>query len=125
MPTEADPILENWYQHTDKGQRFRVVALDEDEGVIEIQHFDGDLEEIDVDGWYELDIEPIEPPENWSGPVDVAEIDDFGTEITDTSADDWGAPLQEIKASRDSGGDEEDDDWAEGRPKEEPWEGEL
>ena len=125
MPTEADPILENWYQHIDKGQRFRVVALDEDEGVIEIQHFDGDLEEIDVDGWYELDIEPIEPPENWSGPIDVAEIDDFGTEITDTSAEDWGAPLQEIKAARDSDGDEEDDDWGEGHPKEEPWEGEL
>ena len=77
MSTEADPILDNWYQHLDKGQKFRVVALSEDDGAVEIQYFDGDLEEIDADNWYELDIEPIEPPENWSGPIDVAETDDL------------------------------------------------
>ena len=32
MPTEADPILGNWYRHLDKGQKFWVVALNEDEG---------------------------------------------------------------------------------------------
>ena len=82
MPTEADPILGNWYQHLDKGQKFCVVAFNEDEGLIEMQHFDGDLEEIDSDTWYQLDLEPIEEPENWSGPIDVGEIDDLGTEIT-------------------------------------------
>ena len=60
MPTEADPILGTWYQHLDKGQKFCVVALNEDDGLIEMQHFDGDLEEIDSDTWYQLDLEPIE-----------------------------------------------------------------
>jgi hypothetical protein len=129
MSTEADPILENWYQHLDKGQKFRVVALSEDDGAVEIQYFDGDVEEIELEGWYELDVEPIEPPENWTGPVDIAEVDDLGTAITDTTVDDWSAPLQEVKtggaATGQEGAEETEDDWGEGRPKEEPWEGEL
>lgn len=126
MTTEADPVLRNWYQHLDKGQKFCVVALNEDEGSVEIQYFDGDVEEIGLDGWYELDIEPIEAPENWTGPVDVAEADDLGTQITDTTTDDWAAPQQEIKSEEPGTGREEaDDDWGEGRPREEPWEGEL
>ena len=72
MPTEADPILGTWYQHLDKGQKFCVVALNEDDGLIEMQHFDGDLEEIDSDTWYQLDLEPIEEPENWSGPAKLS-----------------------------------------------------
>ena len=126
MTTEADPVLRNWYQHLDKGQKFRVVALNEDEGNVEIQYFDGVVEEIELDGWYELDIEPVEAPRNWTGPFDVAEADDLGTEITDTTADDWVAPQQEIKSEEPGTGQEEaDDDWGEGRPREEPWEGEL
>ena len=126
MPTEADPILGNWYRHLDKGQKFCVVALNEDEGLVEIQHFDGDLEEIDQDSWYELDLEPIEEPENWSGPVDVSETDDFGTEITDTTAEDWQEPLQEIAASdaEREEGEETGDEWGVPPPTEEPWEGE-
>ena len=128
MVTEADPILENWYQHLDKGQKFRVVALNEDEGLVELQYFDGDLEEIDVDGWYQLEIEPIEPPENWSGPLDIAEIDDLGTEITDTTAEDWVAPLTELKPAQQDSQWEESEQGDAGdyeRMQEEPWQGEL
>ena len=59
MPTESAPIVGNWYRHLDKGQKFEVVAIDEDARIVETQHFDGDIEEIDLDDWYELDIEPI------------------------------------------------------------------
>ena len=30
-------------------------------------HLDGDVEELDVDGWAELDLELTEEPEGWSG----------------------------------------------------------
>ena len=128
MPTEADPILSNWYQHLDKGQKFRVVALNEEQGLIEIQHFDGDLEEIDQDTWYELDLEPSEPPDNWAGPIDIGELDDLGTEITDTSRDDWDDSLQEVhlaSAAPSSAQDDEElvDEWEDDRPLEEPWQG--
>ena len=97
MPTDADPIVNNWYAHLDKGQRFCVVALDDDTGLVEIQYYDGTVEEIERDAWYGLAIEPAEAPENWTGAEDVVEIDDLGTEITDTSVADWNEPLEEIK----------------------------
>jgi hypothetical protein len=129
MPTEADPILGNWYQHLDKGQKFCVVALNEDEGLIEMQHFDGDLEEIDRDTWYQLDLELIEEPENWSGPIDIGEIDDLGTEITDTTGDDWNAPLKELQATEPDADAEEGeasgDEWGEPPASEEPWTGQA
>ena len=89
MSNDIDPILGNWYQHLDKGQLFRVVAIDEDNEVIEIQHFDGDLDEVEMSLWQEMDIDLAEEPENFSGPYDVGELDDYGTEITDTARSDW------------------------------------
>lgn len=128
MSEDIDPVLQNWYRHLDKGQEFRVVAVDEDEGTVEIQYFDGDIEAMDLDAWYALDIETAEAPENWSGPVDIAEPDDLGEQVTDTDADDWCAPQRELGHPRERdplvGGEEELDDWDEGTPKEEPWEGE-
>ena len=44
-----DPIVGDWY--TSHGQLFEVVALDEHERVVELQHADGALEEIDLDDW--------------------------------------------------------------------------
>ena len=44
-----DPIVGDWY--LSHGQLFEVVALDEHERVVEVQHADGDLEEIDQDDW--------------------------------------------------------------------------
>jgi len=99
MATEADPIVTTWYQHLDKGQKFQVVAVDNNENSIEIQYFDGDIEEIDIDDWYLMELEQIESPEDISGALDVSEIDDLGNSITDTSPSDWDAPAQEPKGS--------------------------
>lgn len=44
-----EPVVGEWYES--HGQRFEVVALDDAERVIEIQHADGDLEEIEVVDW--------------------------------------------------------------------------
>jgi hypothetical protein len=96
MATELDPIVDNWYFHRDKGQRFYVVAVDEENGVVEIQHFDSDVEEIDLKDWYKMEIELSEEPENWSGALDIGERDDYGTEITDTKGADWKEPLKEL-----------------------------
>ena len=41
--------------------------VDEDREIVEIQHLDGDVEELDVDGWAELDLELSDEPEGWSG----------------------------------------------------------
>lgn len=91
-PFKKNPEIGDWYRHLDKGHEFQVVAYDPDEGSVEIQYFDGDVEEIDLDTWRGLDIEPIAEPESWSGPLDIGELDDLGTEITDTEPADWLEP---------------------------------
>ena len=96
MTTEAEPIIEEWYRHLDKGQRFVVVAIDEEAETIEIQDFDGTLEEIDFDTWYEMELEPCAAPESWAGAVDVGNADDYGTEVTDTRGHDWNSPGDEL-----------------------------
>ena len=78
--SDVDPIIGNWYRNQETGNDFEVVALDEDAQTIEIQYFDGELEELDLDAWYELAIESIEAPEDWSGPFDELESDDLGYE---------------------------------------------
>jgi hypothetical protein len=95
MPIHRKPIVNQWYRHLDKGQQFQVTAFDEDEGTVEIQHFDGDVEELDLENWYQLEIEPIAPPEDWTGPVDDIERDDLGYTETGMTREDWEAPLRE------------------------------
>jgi len=99
MATETDPIVGNWYIHLDKGQRYCVVAIDEDSEIVEIQHFDGDLEELSLQDWYEMDVELSEEPDNWAGADDIDEVDDYGTEVTDTDATDWNDPLSDFSSS--------------------------
>ena len=97
MPNELYPIRGQWYAHLKKGQRFFISAIDEDGGTVEIQHFDGDLEEATFEEWREFDIELSVAPENWAGALDVGELDDLGTEVTDTSAADWNEPQNDLR----------------------------
>jgi len=65
-----DPIVGNWYESRE-GQVFEVVACDNDDHTIEVQHFDGTLEEFDDDGWAALMPQETEAPEDWTGSLDV------------------------------------------------------
>jgi len=114
MPTSLKPVVSQWYRHLDKGQQFYVTAIDDEEGTIDIQHFDGDVEEMDFDDWHELVIEPIEPPEDWTGPVDDIERDDLGYSETGMTPEDWAEPLgekgepPEVSAEEERGEEEEE-----------------
>jgi len=106
MSTEVDPIIATWYCHLNKGQRLFVVAVDESARIVEVQHFDGDVEEFDLDTWYQLDIELCKAPENWSGPLDIGNVDDLGTEVSDTRPSDWNEPLNELASRKDNQSEE-------------------
>ena len=97
MSMDIEPIVGNWYAHVDKGQRFMVTAVDDYGETVEMQHFDVDIEEASLAEWYQLDLEIIEEPEAWSGALDIAEADDFGTEITDTEDEAWADGLAEFR----------------------------
>ncbi len=92
MSTEMDPIVGNWYQHIDKGLDFEVVAIDEQTASVEIQYLDGTLDEISLEDWYELDLDPAEPPDDWTGPLDHEEADDPGFTEPDVEDDEWEEP---------------------------------
>ena len=95
MATEFEPQIGDWYR-TLTGDQFEIVAYDPDDETVEIQYFDGTVEELDLDSWYELDIQPIEPPEDWSGSLDI-EKDDYGVDLDLHSNDTWSAnPLDAL-----------------------------
>jgi hypothetical protein len=110
MSNELDPVIGNWYRDTDKEQAFRVVEIDDDESTVTIQHFDGDLEQIEAAAWLDMDLEPAEPPEDWTGPLDEVINDDLGLTDTGIQAESWVAPVEGSARGKEEWEDDEDDD---------------
>jgi hypothetical protein len=97
------PVVGQWYRpSTSKGQLFEVISIDDLDSNIEIQFFDGNIDQLEMESWLEMDISPEYAPENWFGAIDVPELDDLGSSITDTSEDDWYMPFEEIVVNDDN-----------------------
>lgn len=73
------PVVGYWYRRTN-GNLLKIVAVDEEDATIEVQFFDGTIDEIDVDTWNSLLLERIDAPEDWSGSVDMDPEDFSGDE---------------------------------------------
>jgi hypothetical protein len=83
----------DWYQAASLGDEpFEVVAVDVENEVVLVQHFDGTLEEFDFDSWMELGARPSPPPEDWTGAMDVDKRD-AGLGIEDSTSSRWEDPL--------------------------------
>jgi hypothetical protein len=93
MDEQLSPEIGQWYLHRDKGEIFRVTAYDEPTHTIEIQTFDGDLDEIDEEAWHTLPLERAGEPEDWTAPLDGIELDELNSD-TEMTAADWAEPLQ-------------------------------
>lgn len=91
-----------WYRHLDKGESFLVTGYDDESRTIEIQSFDGDLDEIEEEAWAAMPLALAEQPEDWTGPVDDVEVDDLGYSETDMKGSDWREPLQPFRASKEA-----------------------
>jgi len=89
---DYEPVPGQWYENLEEEESFRVLSVDEDSELLEIEYLDGDIEEIDLESWHEMDLERIAEPEGWS------ESDDEDTE----EEDDW-----------DEEDEEDEDDWDE------------
>lgn len=70
MANTEDPVVNQWYQQVDKDTQFRVTSVDDATGLVEVQYLDGETEEIDLDDWYEMEMEAIDEPEEWAGDED-------------------------------------------------------
>lgn len=95
MLSRLEPKVGQWYRD-EQGNAFEVVAFDAEEGMVEVQHFDGAIEELDIDTWYGQILKPHAEPEDWSGPFDDLVRDDFGDIEENRHFDDWANPLDTI-----------------------------
>ncbi|NBC23954.1 MAG: hypothetical protein GVY21_10800 [Gammaproteobacteria bacterium] len=86
MATEF-PAIGHWYRRPN-GRLFEIVAIDEADGTLEIQYFDATLGEIDVETWPDLVLEPVDPPEDTSGSLDM-DFDDEESEGEAPARRDW------------------------------------
>jgi hypothetical protein len=102
MSRDHNPVPGKWYECLDDEEIFRVLSVDEDAELIELQYEDGDVEEIDYETWQELDLELTEEPEGWSGSED--EEDDEEDDFEDDEDDDW-------DGDEDDDEEDEDDDY--------------
>ena len=96
MTKPHKPMVDQWYEDVD-GQAFQVVAVDVDDETVAVQYFNGDLEELDMDAWYQLLPQPMAAPEDWSGPFDDLEPDDFGDTEAPYHPEDWNGPADEME----------------------------
>jgi hypothetical protein len=94
---DNEPIRGQWYENVEEDETFRVLSVDEDSELIEIEYLDGDIEEIDVETWREMDLELTDEPEGWSDSDDEDDDLDDEEEEDEDGDDDWD--------------EDEDDDW--------------
>lgn len=106
MGRDYEPVKGQWYENVEEDETFRVLSVDEDAELVEIEYLDGDIEELDLDAWHEMDLERIEEPEGWAD-KDEEEDEDADEDDEDLDDDDW-----------DDEDDDEDDDWDEDEDEE-------
>lgn len=95
---DYQPVPGQWYENVEEEEQFRVLTVDEDAELVEIEYLDGDIEELDIEAWHEMDLDRIEQPEGWSESEDDDEDEDD---------EDWD---DEDDEDDDDDDDDEDDD---------------
>lgn len=88
MSRDYEPVPGQWYENLEEEEQFRVLSVDEDSELLEIEYLDGDIEEIDLETWHEMDLEKIQEPEGWSESDDEDEADDEDWDEEDDEDDD-------------------------------------
>ncbi|MFI4937457.1 MAG: DUF6763 family protein [Candidatus Berkiellales bacterium] len=93
------PVIGDWYANKEINDIFEVVASDEKDDYVEIQHFAGEIEELDLETWYELDLRHIPEPEDCSGPFEVGS-EELGYPDDTIHPEDWSGPLTDIEPDK-------------------------
>jgi hypothetical protein len=101
---DYEPVAGQWYENLEEEEQFRVLKVDEDSELVEIEYLDGDIEEIDVEAWHEMDLDRIEEPEGWSKSDDEDEAeddDDWDEDEDEDDDDDWDDDEEDADEERD------------------------
>ena len=101
MSRDYEPVPGQWYENVEDEESFRVLTVDEDSELVEIEYLDGEIEEIDLETWHEMDLEQTDEPEGWAESDE--DEDEEEEEDDEDDEDDWDEDED----------DEDDDDWDE------------
>lgn len=77
----AFPTIGQWFRRP-SGTLLEVVALDEEDKTVEIQLFDGTIDEVEIEVWPDQGLVEVAAPEDWSGSVDM-DPEDFVGKVSD------------------------------------------
>ena len=105
MSRDYEPVPGQWYENLEEDESFRVLKVDEDAELVQIEHLDGEIEQLDLETWHEMDLEETEEPEGWAEPEDEDEDEDEDEEEED---EDWD---EDEDDEEDEDEDEDEDDW--------------
>lgn len=107
MRNAPEPIIGQWYRNATLSDIFEIVAVDSDESLIEIQYFDGQIEELDLEYWHQYPSIEIAAPEDFSGAYEIPKEDllDYKDEVI--HPEQWNSPLDNIEPPEDLNLEEE------------------
>lgn len=108
MARDYDPVQGKWYEDLEENEIFKVLSVDPDQELVEVQYENGDTEEIDLDTWHELDLELSQEPEGWAADDEKAEAE----EEEEEDDDDWDEDEDDWDDDEDEDLDDEDDDYS-------------
>ncbi len=103
MSRDYEPVPGQWYENLEDEESFRVLTVDEDSELVEIEYLDGEIEEIDLETWHEMDLDRTDEPEGWA---ESDEDDDEDEEEEEEEEDE---------------DEDEDDDWDDDEDDDEDW----
>jgi segregation and condensation protein B len=91
MSRDYEPTPGQWYENVEEEETFRVLTVDEDSELVEIEYLDGEIEEVDLETWHEMDLEKTDEPEGWADRDDDDDDDDDDEDFDedDDDDDDW------------------------------------
>lgn len=78
----AYPSIGQWFRRPN-GSMLEVVAIDEKDNTVEVQFFDGTIDEVEIEAWADQRLTEAAAPEDWSGSVDMDPEDYVGKRSSD------------------------------------------
>jgi hypothetical protein len=93
---DYEPVKGQWYENVEE--------------LVEIEYLDGDIEELDIDAWHEMDLQRIAEPEGWAASEAAAVDKEDEEEEEEDLDDDWDDDEDEDDDDEDWDEDEDEDD---------------
>ncbi len=88
MPMHEEPLVGATYENPEE-RTFKVTAFDQDEATVTVEYADGSVETLDLDNWYDMDLEMIDDGEEDDEDDDLElEEDDDEVDLDEDEDDD-------------------------------------